>query len=140
MATKERIIQFLDYKGIKPTKAESMLNWGKGAITKPSSISIDKLEEFLLLFSDLSAEWVMRGVGEMLREGKADNAHFPNSNFSIFTIREIGDKTTLERSVAINMNQVKSIEDHATTCRIIMVDGCEYEVLCHFSDLTRVGK
>lgn len=67
MKTKERIIQFLDYKGIKPTKAESMLNWGKGAITKPSSMSIDKLEEFLLLFEDLSAEWLMRGEGEMTK-------------------------------------------------------------------------
>lgn len=67
MKTKERLIQFLDYKGIKPTKAESMLNWGKGAITKPSSISIDKLEEFLLLFTDLSAEWLMRGEGEMVK-------------------------------------------------------------------------
>lgn len=68
MATKEKIIQFLDYKGIKPTKAESMLNWGKGTITKPSSISTDKLEEFLHLFTDLSAEWLLRGEGEMLQK------------------------------------------------------------------------
>lgn len=44
-----------------------MLNWGKGALTKSSSISTDKLEEFLLLFNDLSSEWLLRGNGEMLR-------------------------------------------------------------------------
>lgn len=67
MDTKERILQFLDYKAISPTKAESMLSWGKGALIKAKSISVDKAGEFLLLFNDLSAEWLMRGVGEMLR-------------------------------------------------------------------------
>lgn len=67
MDTKERILQFLDYKTISPTKAESMLSWGKGALIKAKSISVDKAGEFLLLFNDLSAEWLMRGVGEMLR-------------------------------------------------------------------------
>ena len=67
MKAKERIYQYLNFKGISPTKAESMLSWGKGALTKQSSISVDKLEEFFLLFPDLSAEWLMRGEGEMLR-------------------------------------------------------------------------
>lgn len=75
MKTKEKLIQFLDYKGIKPTKAENMLNWGKGAITKPSSMSIDKLEEFLLLFTELSAEWLLRGEGEMIKDQDAASSH-----------------------------------------------------------------
>lgn len=67
MTTKERIIQYLNYKGISPTKAEVMLNWGKGSLTKSSSMSTDKLEELLLLFNDLSAEWLLRGEGEMFK-------------------------------------------------------------------------
>lgn len=67
MSIKEKIHQYLNLKGISPTKAEGMLNWGKGALTKSSSISTDKLEEFLLLFNDLSSEWLLRGNGEMLR-------------------------------------------------------------------------
>ena len=63
MATKERINQYLNLKGISPTKAEVMLNWGKGALTKSSSMSTDKLEELLLLFDDLSAEWLLREKG-----------------------------------------------------------------------------
>ena len=67
MSTKEKINQYLNIKGISPTKAEGMLNWGKGALTKSSSISTDKLEEFLLLFNDLSSEWLLRGKGEMIK-------------------------------------------------------------------------
>lgn len=137
MTIKEKIQKYLDYKGVSPTAAERELNWGVGAFTKAKSITVDRAKEFLLFYKDLSAEWLMRDEGEMLREEKSDNVHFPNSNFAIFTIREIGDNTTFERSVAINMNQVKAIEDHATTCRIIMVDGKEYEILCGFSDFIK---
>ena len=101
------------------------------------SVSIDLILNILLAFPEISSEWLMRGEGDMLKEEKADNVNLPNYNFSIFTIREIGDKTTFERSVAINMNQVRAIEDHATTCRIIMVDGKEYEILCGFSDFIK---
>lgn len=67
MSTKEKINQYLNIKGVSPTKAEGMLNWGKGALTKSSSMSTDKLEEFLLLFNDLSSEWLLRGKGEMIK-------------------------------------------------------------------------
>lgn len=72
MATKERINQYLNLKGISPTKAEVMLNWGKGALTKSSSMSTDKLEELLLLFDDLSAEWLLREKGDMLTQKTED--------------------------------------------------------------------
>lgn len=72
MATKERINQYLNLKGISPTKAEVMLNWGKGALTKSSSMSTDKLGELLLLFDDLSAEWLLRGKGDMLTQETED--------------------------------------------------------------------
>lgn len=84
MKTKEKLMQFLDYKGIKPTKAENMLNWGKGAITKPSSMSIDKLEEFLLLFTELSAEWLLRGEGEMIKGDKEAKEKFASNEFVVY--------------------------------------------------------
>lgn len=84
MKTKEKLIQFLDYKGIKPTKAENMLNWGKGAITKPSSMSIDKLEEFLLLFTELSAEWLLRGEGEMIKGDKEAKEKSASKEFVVY--------------------------------------------------------
>lgn len=67
-AIKEKIIQYLKYKGITPTKAERELNWGVGAFTKAKSITVDRAKEFLLLYSDLSAEWLLRGEGEMLQK------------------------------------------------------------------------
>ena len=67
MYIKERILQYLEYKGISATKAEMLLEWGKGTLIKSKSVSADKAGEILLLFPDLSAEWLMRGEGPMLR-------------------------------------------------------------------------
>ena len=44
-----------------------LLEWGKGTLIKSKSVSADKAGEILLLFPDLSAEWLMRGEGPMLR-------------------------------------------------------------------------
>lgn len=70
MDIKERIMRYLDNKGMSPTKAEQMLGWSKGAFIKAKSISADKAGEFLLLFADLSAEWLLRGKGAMLKSDK----------------------------------------------------------------------
>lgn len=67
MDIKKRIQEYLKHKGITPTAVERLLNWGVGSLTKVKSISADRAKEFLLFFPDLSAEWLMRGEGPMLR-------------------------------------------------------------------------
>lgn len=67
MEIKEKLMQYLNNKNVSPTKAEQLLGWGKGSLLKARSISVDKTGELLLLFKDLSAEWLLRGEGEMLR-------------------------------------------------------------------------
>lgn len=37
------------------------------AFTKPKSITVDRAKEFLLLYTDLSSEWLFREIGEMIR-------------------------------------------------------------------------
>lgn len=74
MTTKEKLYEYLKVKGITPTKVESSLNWGKGSLIKPQSISLDKAEEFLLHFPDLSAEWLLRGTGSMILDEQTVSA------------------------------------------------------------------
>lgn len=70
MSIKEKIQNYLEYKGVTPTAAERELGWGVGAFTKAKSITAERAKEFLLLYNDLSAEWLFRDEGEMLK-GKA---------------------------------------------------------------------
>lgn len=66
MAVKEDIYLYLENKGITPSRAERDLGWSIGAIIKAKSITSDRLKEFLLVYTDLSAEWLLRGKGEMI--------------------------------------------------------------------------
>lgn len=70
MGTVERFRQYLDFKGISNHKAEIDCGLSNGliknAIKAGSCLGSDKLENILNTYTDLSAEWLLRGVGSML--------------------------------------------------------------------------
>jgi len=73
--TAVRLMKYLRAKGIAPTKTEKEIDYGNGSIAKHAkngtAIGSDKLEKILSLYPDLSAEWLLRGTGEMIvGEGK----------------------------------------------------------------------
>lgn len=86
MEIKERLFQYLDYKSISPTKAEYTLSWGKGALIKAKSISAEKAGEFLLHFNDLSAEWLLRGTGDMILKSIHQTQSSIQANSSVLMI------------------------------------------------------
>lgn len=67
MTVKERILQFLDIKGISVTKAEKLLGWSKSALLKSNNVSGDKIAELVHSFPDLNTEWLLTGNGPMLK-------------------------------------------------------------------------
>ena len=76
MGTIERFKEYLDYKGITNFKAETDCGLSNGliknALKASSSLGSDKLEKILNAYPDLSAEWLLRGIGSMIKgEGKA---------------------------------------------------------------------
>ncbi len=70
MITIERLKMYLDAKGIKNAQAEKACGFSNGlignALKDSSSIGSDKLERILIIYPDLSAEWLLRGTGEMI--------------------------------------------------------------------------
>lgn len=73
MTIKEKIQKYLECKGITPTAAERKLGWGVGAFTKAKSVTSDRAKEFLLLYGDLSAEWLFRDIGDMIITSAKNN-------------------------------------------------------------------
>lgn len=80
MTVKDRIIEYLNNKGISITRAEVELGWSKGALLKANSISSDRLKEFILRFKDISLEWLIAGEGEMLKSLKEESFNFTSGN------------------------------------------------------------
>lgn len=67
-SVKERLIAFIDYKGITKNKFETLCGLGKRYVSNISrSISPDVAERISLTFPDLNMGWVMTGEGEMLK-------------------------------------------------------------------------
>lgn len=67
MNVKERIIQFIEFKGISTNAFEKSIGASKSYISNTKNISADIASNILLVYSELSAEWLLRGEGEMLK-------------------------------------------------------------------------
>lgn len=66
MDIKEKIQQFLDYKGIKVTQFEINIGASSGYWRKTKSISANIVSQIAGIYPDLNLEWLFRGTGEML--------------------------------------------------------------------------
>lgn len=69
----DRLKQFIDYLNISTRKFEQNISASNGQIakflTKNTTIQSDILLKIFDKYPELSAEWLMRGKGEMLRQG-----------------------------------------------------------------------
>lgn len=66
MSTADRLREYLRYKGINNLQAETDCGLSNGYVANSKSMGSDKLEKILNTYHDLSAEWLIRGVGTML--------------------------------------------------------------------------
>lgn len=66
---KQRLIQFIKYKGISQRKFENMINVSNGFINNISkSIGAEKLYRIQSIFPELNDAWLLTGEGNMLNE------------------------------------------------------------------------
>lgn len=70
MNTVLRFKKYIDTKGIKNAQAERDCGLSNGliksALSAGSAFGSDKLEKILKAYPDLSAEWLLRGTGNMI--------------------------------------------------------------------------
>lgn len=100
MSTVKRLKQYLDYKGITNQNYEIEVGFSNGAfgtqLRNDKNIGSDKLENTLKSFPDLSAEWLLTGVGKMIKEDTSlqDSKLIlrePESNYSTNTFSNHND-------------------------------------------------
>jgi phage repressor protein C with HTH and peptisase S24 domain len=64
---KERILQFIEYKGISKNKFYIKTGISNGVLDKKSGLSMETVEKFYSSFEEVNAEWLLTGKGEMLK-------------------------------------------------------------------------
>lgn len=65
---KDRILEFIDYKGISKNKFYIETGISNGVLDKKSGLSMDTIEKFYSTYPEVSPEWLLTGQGSMLKE------------------------------------------------------------------------
>lgn len=113
MATiKERIVEYLIHKDTNVTRAEQDLGWGKSSLLKSTNLTGERLSQFLTYFSDLSAEWLLTGQGEMLKENTPGGAVIP-----------LAEPKTVEKVLQMSVFNLYDIDVSAGLSRLFAEDG-----------------
>lgn len=77
MSVKDRIMQFIDYKGIRINAFEKSIGVSRSYITNTKNISAEVASLILRTYSELSAEWVLTGEGSMIKKENAVKSNLP---------------------------------------------------------------
>ena len=95
-----RIKAYLDYKGLSLRAFEASIGVSNGAITsqmKPGkTIGVDRLENILRIYEELSPDWVMTGRGTMIREEYASK-EAANASENASKVTSKSNQKALER-------------------------------------------
>jgi hypothetical protein len=67
MGSRERILQFVEYKKISKNKFYKETGLSNGFLDKNNHPGADKLERIIYTYPDISPEWLLTGRGNMLR-------------------------------------------------------------------------
>ncbi|AQX86515.1 helix-turn-helix transcriptional regulator [Elizabethkingia bruuniana] len=65
---KERIMQYLDYKGIKRSKFYEDTGVSNGVLSQNNGLSEDNLMRFLNFYTEVNPAWLLTGSGNMLKK------------------------------------------------------------------------
>lgn len=114
MNVRDRIVEYLNFKGITITKVEQELKWSKSSLLKSNNISSDRLGEFIRFYKDVNSSWLLTGEGDMLKKEYLST----NNNSGTFT--GVMGGGVFNNSVNNNIN-VESPE--AGFLKIIYPDG-----------------
>lgn len=68
---KERILQFIDYKGISKNKFYQETGISNGTLDKSSGLSLETVEKFYDVYPEINPEWLITGRGGMLKSEKS---------------------------------------------------------------------
>lgn len=113
---KQRLIQFIKYKGISQRKFENMINVSNGFINNISkSIGAEKLYRIQSIFPELNDAWLLTGEGNMLNNTTTDSLqthgnintlqntikYYPNVNGSMGGVQFLDDPNEMVCDITI---------------------------------------
>ena len=72
---KQNILKYIDFIGITPYKFYQNTGITRGVLTQNNGMSEENTSRFLAYYTNVSPEWLLTGVGEMLKIAIKENNH-----------------------------------------------------------------
>lgn len=99
MNVKDKILEYIEYKGITLYSVEKRLGWSHYSVMGSKSIKSERLCEFIRVYDDISLDWLFRDEGPMLREiGTKDRIPADTNEIDIKESREFDPDSGLTTS------------------------------------------
>lgn len=136
MAVKERLISFLEYKGISKSEFGRIIGVSSAFVTSMrKSIQPDKVESIAFNFPELNIKWLMTGEGEMLKQ--SNNANSIESSEELSSLKH----TIQTQSVAINaLNKAIELQELELKRRDIDLQDKEQEIFKLKAEIQRLQR
>ena len=80
MTEKDKIKQYLEYKGISKNRFHIDTGLSVGFLNSRSSLGVDKLKIIMKIYSDISLRWLVMDEGPMLAENVENSGVYINGN------------------------------------------------------------
>lgn len=120
-AVKNRLVEFLDYKGLDKSVFERMCGLANGFVDKTNSrMRRSSLNMISAQFPELNTDWLLSGEGDMIQETKRAQDHEEQSDIKALLQRidkllEVHerDSRNIERLITLLMEEREGIKNKA---------------------------
>ena len=136
MAVKERLISFLEYKGISKSEFGRIIGVSSAFVTSMrKSVQPDKVESIAFNFPELNIKWLMTGEGEMLKQ--TGNTEVSESKEELSSLKQ----TIQTQSVAISaLNKAVELQESELKRKDIALLDKEQEILRLKAEIQRLQR
>jgi len=81
---KKRILQFLDFKGFSKYESYQKTGITNGVFSQSNGLSEENLLRFLNYYTDLNPEWLILGIGEMIKSQNQSKSYVVSNSISTY--------------------------------------------------------
>lgn len=103
MTSIDRIIKFIEFKGIKKSVFYKNTGLSNGYLDKVKELGADKILSIISFYTEINIEWLITGEGEMLKqEGNNESLGLLNESNTSYTTNHTKDELIMTQRKYIN--------------------------------------
>lgn len=137
MSIVERILSYLEFKGVTKYKFHKDLGFSNGFLDKNREIGSDKCAKILEYFPELNPIWLIAGKGEMLNQEKEVENNILNEPREEYVVgtRQLEFENKLLKETVSMLRENLSIEEKKLLNQMLSQKAINREVLIEYKKL-----